>query len=147
MGAKMDQMHQGDARPAMLAPGLLARKGEARPSLARGFEAAEYALAFPLLARGGAAAATRIAHHHPSEPGPRIARLARLADPAVAAPSEPMPAREKAAFTLRLDPVRHARLRDACASSHRSAQALVTQALDAFLADPRRIGAPLSVGG
>ena len=39
----------------------------------------------------------------------------------------------KAAFTLRLDPDRHLRLRLACAVAHKSAQALVTAALDAFL--------------
>jgi predicted RNA-binding Zn ribbon-like protein len=40
----------------------------------------------------------------------------------------------KAAFTLRLDADRHLRLRLACAMSHRSAQQLVTEALDTFLA-------------
>ncbi len=39
----------------------------------------------------------------------------------------------KAAFTLRLDPDRHLRLRLACAVAHKSAQALVISALDAFL--------------
>lgn len=39
----------------------------------------------------------------------------------------------KAAFTLRLDPARHLRLRLACAVNNRSAQQIVTQALDAFL--------------
>nr|WP_106639657.1 hypothetical protein [Allosphingosinicella vermicomposti] len=39
----------------------------------------------------------------------------------------------KAAFTLRLDPERHLRLRLACAVSGRSAQMLVTDALDAYL--------------
>ena len=41
----------------------------------------------------------------------------------------------KAAFTLRLDPERHLHLRLVCAVSHRSAQQIVLQALDAFLAD------------
>jgi hypothetical protein len=40
----------------------------------------------------------------------------------------------KAAFTLRLDAERHLRLRLACAVTHRSAQQLVTEALDTFLA-------------
>lgn len=40
----------------------------------------------------------------------------------------------KAAFTLRLDGERHLRLRLVCAVQHRSAQQLVTQALDEFLA-------------
>ena len=41
--------------------------------------------------------------------------------------------KEKAAFTLRLDKQRHLKLRLACAVSGRSAQQLVTDALDAFL--------------
>ncbi len=40
----------------------------------------------------------------------------------------------KAAFTLRLDPDRHLKLRLACAVTHRSAQQIVTEALDEFLA-------------
>ena len=45
-----------------------------------------------------------------------------------------MPARAKAAFTLRLDPDRHLKLRLACAIAGRSAQQLVTGALDSYLA-------------
>jgi hypothetical protein len=41
----------------------------------------------------------------------------------------------KAAFTLRLDPERHLKLRLACAVTGRSAQLLVTDALDRLLAD------------
>lgn len=41
----------------------------------------------------------------------------------------------KAAFTLRLDEDRHLRLRLACTAQNLSAQAVVTQALDKFLAD------------
>lgn len=52
--------------------------------------------------------------------------LARVASEAVAGKS-------KAAFTLRLDPDRHLRLRLASAVTNLSAQQLVTQALDAFL--------------
>jgi hypothetical protein len=39
----------------------------------------------------------------------------------------------KAAFTLRLDPERHLKLRLICAVSHRSAQAIVVEALDNYL--------------
>jgi hypothetical protein len=39
----------------------------------------------------------------------------------------------KAAFTLRLDAVRHLRLRLACTIDNRSAQAVVVEALDRFL--------------
>ena len=42
-------------------------------------------------------------------------------------------ARDKAAFTLRLDPERHFRLRLACAVTGRSAQQIVTGALDQVL--------------
>ncbi len=41
--------------------------------------------------------------------------------------------RAKAAFTLRLDAERHLRLRLACAVSHRSAQKMLIEALDAYL--------------
>jgi predicted HicB family RNase H-like nuclease len=40
----------------------------------------------------------------------------------------------KAAFTLRLDPARHLKLRLACAVTGKSAQQLVTRALDELLA-------------
>lgn len=51
--------------------------------------------------------------------------------------------RSKAAFTLRLDSERHLQLRLVCALNHRSAQQVVTQALDAFLAS-QPIAAELS---
>lgn len=41
--------------------------------------------------------------------------------------------KEKAAFTLRLDPDRHLKLRLACAVANRSAQQLVVEALDSLL--------------
>ena len=47
----------------------------------------------------------------------------------------------KAAFTLRLDAERHLRLRLACAVDHRSAQQIVTQALDEYLAGMPEIDA------
>lgn len=51
-----------------------------------------------------------------------------------AAPEQrPVPARAKAAFTLRLEADRHLKLRLACAVTGRSAQRLVTEALDEFL--------------
>ena len=42
-------------------------------------------------------------------------------------------AKGKAAFTLRLDHDRHLKLRVACAMNHRSAQQIVTEALDQYL--------------
>jgi hypothetical protein len=56
--------------------------------------------------------------------------------PVVALPQRRAPAgavKAKAAFTLRLEPERHLKLRLACAVSRRSAQQLVTEALDEFL--------------
>jgi hypothetical protein len=50
------------------------------------------------------------------------------------APREQAGTKAKAAFTLRLDGDRHLRLRLVCAVRHRSAQQIVTQALDEFLA-------------
>ncbi len=54
----------------------------------------------------------------------------------VALPRRPRQApglKAKAAFTLRLDPDRHLKLRLACAVTHRSAQQIVSEALDEFL--------------
>lgn len=47
----------------------------------------------------------------------------------------------KAAFTLRLDEDRHLRLRLACTASNRSAQQVVTEALDSYLASLPEIDA------
>ena len=61
----------------------------------------------------------------PSAPAP----VARRAPRPRSAPGS----KGKAAFTLRLDPERHLKLRLACALNGRSAQLLVTDALDQFL--------------
>lgn len=52
----------------------------------------------------------------------------------VRAPRAAPGSKGKAAFTLRLDPDRHLKLRLAAAVKHRSAQAIVVAALDAYLA-------------
>jgi hypothetical protein len=80
------------------------------------------------------------------EPAPMPAPVPARAPVAVVAPSAPPPARRrvprarsapgskaKAAFTLRLDPDRHLKLRLACAVDGRSAQQIVTDALDQLL--------------
>ena len=84
------------------------------------------------------------------EPGPETAMTPANVEPTVAPTPVPVrvvapPARRsaspraapgskgKAAFTLRLDPARHLKLRLACAVGGRSAQMLVTDALDALL--------------
>jgi len=66
--------------------------------------------------------------------------IAPKPQPAPAPRRQPRPrsapgAKGKAAFTLRLDPERHLKLRLACAVGGRSAQMLVTQALDKLLAE------------
>jgi hypothetical protein len=61
---------------------------------------------------------------HAAEPAPRRAPRPRAASGS----------KGKAAFTLRLDPERHLKLRLACAVDGRSAQQIVTDALDQFLA-------------
>ncbi len=60
-----------------------------------------------------------------------VAKVAKKAATPRAAPG----AKAKAAFTLRLDAARHLKLRLACAVTGRSAQLLVTEALDQLLAD------------
>ncbi|MDF7774374.1 hypothetical protein P1X14_03875 [Sphingomonas sp. AOB5] len=60
---------------------------------------------------------------------PSVARVVREAQTASRSKAE----KSKAAFTLRLDNDRHLRLRLASAVTNRSAQHLVTEALDAFL--------------
>ena len=69
------------------------------------------------------------------EPAPEPEPAEAAAAPVVAMPRRraAVSARDKAAFTLRLDAERHFRLRLACAVSGRSAQQIVTQALDEIL--------------
>jgi hypothetical protein len=73
-------------------------------------------------------------------PMPEVVRqqqeLARdIAEPVRQASERAAPgSRGKAAFTLRLDAERHLKLRLVCAVNHRSAQQIVTKALDEFLA-------------
>ena len=65
---------------------------------------------------------------------PAVAAVVPVAAPRRAAkPRSAAGAKGKAAFTLRLDPSRHLKLRLACAVNGRSAQQLVTDALDQLL--------------
>ncbi|HET9638217.1 MAG TPA: hypothetical protein VFP12_03335 [Allosphingosinicella sp.] len=74
------------------------------------------------------------AEPEPVVEAPVEARIVKLPRSRVTATRKPAAAvRAKAAFTLRLDPDRHLKLRLACALSRRSAQQLVTEALDIFL--------------
>lgn len=136
---------------ASLSSTLLARKGHARPAMrAQGFGGFGAAvdpiedLGWNDMGHGGHDAARAepldldgaIEVPEPA-PAPLRAVVTEVPSPApVIAPVRPRAApgsKGKAAFTLRLDPVRHLRLRLASALGHRSAQQIVTQALDAYL--------------
>jgi hypothetical protein len=70
----------------------------------------------------------------PVDVRPAIVEAEQPAGPAVTAEVAPAAATgRKAAFTLRLDQQRHLKLRLACAVDNRSAQQIVTAALDAYL--------------
>lgn len=82
-----------------------------------------------------------------SEPEPAPIFVAVEAKPATAVrpraarPRSAAGAKDKAAFTLRLDSGRHLKLRLACAVSGQSAQMLVTQAVDQLLASMPQLDA------
>lgn len=99
----------GPKQVASLSAGLLARKGEARPALR------------PQL---------HIAARNPSPVAEQQARIAAAFETPSRAPTS---AKERSAFTLRLDPERHLRLRLIGARTHRSAQSLLIEALDRLL--------------
>ncbi len=143
----------GSSKPAAsLSSGLLARKGHARPAMRpQGYVSISPAPAHddlgwndmgedvepapvpvPVLQREQLSEAFA---PPPAVPEPRdepgsapvsVATAARIAREVTAH-------KTKAAFTLRLDTDRHLRLRLASAVSHRSAQQLVSEALDKFL--------------
>jgi len=148
------------ARPAAaLSSGLLARKGQARPAMRSqnlvGFSTGAALDDLGWNDMGGSFRhEASVMQPEPApvpEPAPQLGEVpavlvAREAlrqavvEPAPLPPSaSPMPrampdGRSKAAFTLRLDAERHLRLRLASATANRSAQALLTDALDALLA-------------
>jgi hypothetical protein len=75
-----------------------------------------------------------------------VAPVAIVPTPAPAPRRAPRPrsapgSKAKAAFTLRLDPARHLKLRLACAVDGRSAQQIVTDALDRLLSDMPQLDA------
>ena len=146
---------------ASLSSTLLARKGHAKPAMRpQGF--AGFGLGAVMPAHGHDDLGWNDMGHevqpHSAEIVPIVPEL--VAQPA-AEPAAPEPVRQreeivremtpqhapitpqksraapgskgKAAFTLRLDPERHLKLRLACAINHRSAQAIVAHALDLFL--------------
>ncbi len=144
----------GGIRPiATLSSGLLARKGHARPAMRpQGFGGPIVPTVDDLGWNDmGAPDPVAEAAPKPDEtpdaelPPVLIERSALIEEVARIAPVAPADAGAmdpvgpnvgrigKAAFTLRLATDRHLRLRLAAAVTHRSAQAIVTEALDAFL--------------
>lgn len=150
-----------DANFASLSPSLLARKGGAKPAMRPqsgllgpvdgkeaaasledlgwndmgddGVAAEAEARVVPINGQAGTAAAA------PNQVRESLDRIAAHLD----RPVQPLPTdrrsstrdRRRAAFTLRLDNERHLKLRLACTVRNRSAQQIVTDALDALLAD------------
>lgn len=140
-----------------LSSGLLARKGQARPAMrpqpiSFGMAASEDDLGWndmgeaveadavvvpPVLVERATlvreVAAPVAAPEPQPEPEPEIKRVSPATAARLARESATATAERKAAFTLRLDTDRHLRLRLSAALAGRSAQQLVTEALDAFL--------------
>ncbi len=93
----------------------------------------------------GNAEAPLVAFAAPVEPAaPFAARVTAPAPTRAPKPRSAAGAKAKAAFTLRLDQDRHLKLRLASAVSGRSAQMLVTDALDALLSDMPELDAMAS---
>lgn len=143
---------------ASLTSGLLARKGGARPAMRRAYMPGGDKPSLPLSVQEDlgwndmgedAPPPAPLAMIREDMPQPytqaaepeivkqREHLAEQMAEPEEREPWVPAPIVRprgaKAAFTLRLDPERHLRLRLACAVNNRSAQQIVTQALDAFL--------------
>lgn len=137
---------------ASLTPTLLARKGGARPAmrpqlgpiggdaLARQLDDLGWNDMGDDVAPSGELHSAEVVSIAPDSmasvfaPVPEVVRQRSEAANRTAAPRRSALAEgRRAAFTLRLDAERHLRLRLACAVSNRSAQQLVTQALDRLL--------------
>lgn len=143
-----------ETRPmASLTAGLLARKGAAKPAMRPQMYNVQDDLGWndmgeaPAPAPKPAPTVVPIAFGQPlaaeAPPAPPVvvqqAALAHsFAEPASARPRAAPGSKGKSAFTLRLDAERHLRLRLMGAHKHRSAQALVTEALDRMLDDFER---------
>ena len=123
---------------ASLSSGLLARKGQARPAMRPQSYTSLDDLGWndmgadPLRAAPPIPVVVRQQHDIAEEFG-AAAEPAGPAVPMAALAPVSRAAGGKAAFTLRLDADRHLKLRIACAMRGRSAQMIVTEALDAFL--------------
>ena len=130
---------------ASLSAGLLARKGAAKPAMRPQMynvqddlgwnDMGEAPVAKPAAAVVPIAFSQPIAEEPPAPPV--VVQQAALAQsfevPVPARPRAAPGSKGKSAFTLRLDEDRHLRLRLMGAHQHRSAQSLVTEALDRVL--------------
>lgn len=118
---------------ASLNASLLARKGDARPAIRRAY--------IPIAAVSRIAVAAHDDRHDPAwndmdlEPSQAVRTQQHRIASSFTAEKKPLSltSKNKVAFTLRLDTDRHLRLRLASAVNKRSAQQIVTEALDAFL--------------
>lgn len=130
---------------ASLSPTLLARKGGARPAMRQFQEASVQLMQEDLGWNDMGDPSSEVGHdaevvsingaQNDTQPGgrkkPEVLRQQEELVRNIAA----KPAGRRAAFTLRLDAERHLRLRLASMVSNRSAQNLVTEALDRLLED------------
>lgn len=127
-----------DPKPvASLNPRLLARKGGARPAMRPA--ASALAVQGQLVDHddlGWNDMGGEVLSLHGDGNVPRIVQQQReLARQVTAERRSALAAGRRAAFTLRVDADRHLKLRLACAIKGRSAQSLVTEALDRLLAE------------
>lgn len=144
------------SRPiASLSPTLLARKGGAKPAMrphqpalqvsVEGNAAIDHDLGWDDHGEDVADVVPIGRHAAVSAEAPEVVRQQERLGEAFAAPRSPVRKAafdqgRKAAFTLRLDEDRHLKLRLACAAGNRSAQLLVTEALDRLLAELPEVG-------
>jgi hypothetical protein len=137
---------------ASLTSSLLARKGGARPAMRASIATSLDDLGWNDMGEEQAAAPTPVfpepikyqeaiaeefaAVVEPvklAEPVADISNIVRPIKSGQRVTRKPLPVASKTAFTLRLDAERHLRLRLATAVTNRSAQRIVSDALDAFL--------------
>ena len=129
-----------NAKPlAALTSGLLARKGTAKPAMRpqgfAGFGHRQEDLGWNDMGFDAPQPFAELAAEPPAVVRQQEEIAVRLSAPPSTPRAAPGTAKDKAAFTLRLDQDRHLRLRLASAVRHRSSQQLVTEALDILLSN------------
>lgn len=134
---------------ASLEPSLLARKGGARPAMRPQLtavmsepisvslsEQVEDDLGWNDMGHDHRAPDLRIHEQHQAAPLPEVVRQQQALSRRIAGERRSaLDDGRRAAFTLRVDAERHLKLRLACTLRNRSAQQLVTEALDRLLED------------